>query len=163
MQAGKDVWVTVQYRLYDADGEPIEEDERELTYLHGGYGAVFERIEQALEGGEVGYRTSLYLQPEDTFGDYDAELVTLAPRDAFPAQLERGMTFEGVPEGGADASGDGEPARERTIVTVTDFTDDTVVLDANHPLAGMALRFDLEITDLREATAEEIATEQRRP
>ena len=157
MQAGKDVWVTVRYRLYDSEGEPVEEDEREMTYLHGGHGAVFERIEQALDGGAIGFSASVYLQPEDTFGDYDAELVTLAPRSSFPKQLERGMTFEGVP-GDGSATND----EDRAIYTVSDFTDDTVVLDANHPLAGMALRFDLEITDLREATPEEIAEELRR-
>jgi FKBP-type peptidyl-prolyl cis-trans isomerase SlyD len=144
-------WVTVSYRLFDSSGEPIEEDEREVTYLHGGYGAVFPRIEEALEGREVGYQTSLYLEPEDTFGDYDADRLRLAPRDRFPPTLESGMTFEGVP---------GEPA-DGELYIVTDIADDTVVLDSNHPLAGMSLRFDLHVVDAWAATAEEIERESR--
>ncbi len=144
------VWVTVEYRLYDSQGEALEPSERELTYLQGGYGAVFARVEEALAGHEVGYETVLYLEPEDSFGDYDAELVRLAPRAGFPETLEVGMTFEGVP-------GDDE---EEGIFTVTDFTDEAVVLDGNHPLAGMSLRFELRVTDVREATVEEVEQER---
>jgi FKBP-type peptidyl-prolyl cis-trans isomerase SlyD len=144
------VWVTVEYRLYDSQGEALEPSERELTYLQGGYGAVFPRVEEALAGHEVGYETVLYLEPEDSFGDYDPDLVRLAPRVRFPEGLEVGMTFEGVP--GED--------EEQGIFTVTDFTDEAVVLDGNHPLAGMSLRFELRVTDVREATAEEVERER---
>lgn len=145
-----DVWVTVEYRLYDSQGEALEPSERELTYLQGGYGAVFPRVEQALQGHGVGYETVLYLEPEDSFGDYDPELVRLAHREDFPEQLEVGMTFEGVP-------GD---EGERGLFTVTDFTDEAVVLDGNHPLAGMSLRFELRVIDVREATVEEVERER---
>ncbi len=154
MQVEDDVWVTVRYRLYDAQGERVEPGERELTYLQGGYGAVFEQIERALSGQEIGFATSVYLEPEDSFGDYDAQLVRLIPRARFPGQLEVGMTFEGVP-GEDEDEGD-----EGGLYIVTDFTDEAVVLDGNHPLAGMALRFELEVIDLRGATDEEIAQEQ---
>jgi FKBP-type peptidyl-prolyl cis-trans isomerase SlyD len=149
MRVEPGMWVTLRYRLFDSGGEPIEEGDRELTYLHGGFGAVFEAIERALAGRAAGERTSLYLEPCDTFGDYDADLLTTAPRRAFPADLQAGMTFEGVPGAGPDGA----------LYTVTDFTDDTVVLDGNHPLAGMALRFDIEIDDVRPATADEVADE----
>jgi FKBP-type peptidyl-prolyl cis-trans isomerase SlyD len=152
MQIEDDMWVTVRYRLYDSQGEALEEGEREWTYLHGGYGAVFPKIEAALVGRSVGYTTSLYLEPEDTFGDYDADLLKVAPRDLFPPTLEPGMTFDAVP----GEAPDGE------LYTVTEFTDEAVVLDGNHPLAGMALRFDLEVDDLREATDEEVEEERRR-
>lgn len=152
MRIELNTWVTVRYRLYDSQGESLEEGEREWTYLHGGYGAVFPKIEAALAGHEPGHTTTLYLEPEDTFGDYDASLLRIAPRDRFPPGLEAGMTFESVP---------GEPA-DGELYTVTDLTDDTVVLDGNHPLAGMALRFDLEIEDVRAATDEEIAAESER-
>jgi FKBP-type peptidyl-prolyl cis-trans isomerase SlyD len=152
MQIAENVWVTVRYRLYDSQGEALEEGEREWTYLHGGYGAVFPKVEAALLGQPVGYATTLYLEPEDTFGDYDASLLRIAPREKFPAGLEAGMTFESVP----GEAPDGE------LYTVTDLTDDAVVLDGNHPLAGMALRFDLEVEDVREATEEEIAAERER-
>ncbi len=146
-----DHWVELRYRLFDAQGEPIEPGERELTYLHGGYGAVFARIEVALEGLGVGDEASVHLEPSDSFGDYDADLVSLAPRDLFPEVLEVGMSFEGLP---------GE-ASDGLIRIVTDFTDDTVVLDANHPLAGMGLRFDLRVTGVREAAQEEIERERQ--
>ncbi|MFM1988570.1 MAG: hypothetical protein RJA99_1527 [Pseudomonadota bacterium] len=152
MQIRENVWVTVRYRLYDSQGEALEEGEREWTYLHGGYGAVFPKVEEALAGRDVGYATTLYLEPEDTFGDYDASLLRIAPRERFPVELEAGMTFESVP----GESPDGE------LYTVTDWTDDTVVLDGNHPLAGMALRFELEIEDVREATDEEVEAERGR-
>ena len=152
MRIEPNVWVTVRYRLYDSQGEPLEEGEREWTYLHGGYGAVFPKIEAALAGHDVGFTTSLYLEPDDTFGDYDASLLKVAPRDRFPPGLEAGMTFESIPGEAADGE----------LYTVTDFTEEAVVLDANHPLAGMALRFDLEVEDLREATEEEIDAERER-
>ncbi|HWS74209.1 MAG TPA: peptidylprolyl isomerase [Quisquiliibacterium sp.] len=145
-----DVWVTVEYRLYDSQGEELEPAERELTYLQGGYGAVFPRVEEALAGHGVGYETVLYLEPEDGFGDYDPDLVRLAAREDFPDELEVGMAFEGVP-------GDDE---EEGIFTVTDFTDEAVVLDGNHPLAGMSLRFELRVIDVREASVEEVERER---
>ncbi len=152
MQIEENVWVTVRYRLYDSQGEALEEGEREWTYLHGGYGAIFPKIEAELAGRGVGDSASLYLEPEDTFGDYDASLLRIAPRARFPADLEAGMTFESVP----GEAPDGE------LYTVTDFTDDTVVLDGNHPLAGMSLRFELEVEDLRAASPEEIEAERER-
>ena len=146
-----DVWVTVRYRLFDALGDALEPTERELTYLQGGYGSVFPGIEAALAGHGVGYVTRVHLEPEDSFGDYDAELVRLAPRAQFPDDLEVGMTFEGVP---------GEDDGDDMLYIVTDMTDEAVVLDANHPLAGMSLRFDIRVVDLRAASAEEIARER---
>jgi FKBP-type peptidyl-prolyl cis-trans isomerase SlyD len=151
-QVCSDRWVRVRYRLFDAQGEPIETGEREWTYLHGGYGSVFPGVEQALEGAQAGESRSVRLEPLDAFGEYDAALVQLAPRDRFPPALERGMSFEGIP--GDEADG--------LIHIVTDFTDDTVVLDANHPLAGLALRFELQVLEVRPATDEEIDDERRR-
>ena len=142
-----DTWVTVRYRLYDAQGEALEPDERELTYLQGGYGAVLPRIEAALSGQGVGYETTVHLEPDDAFGEYDADLLRVAPRHEFPEALELGMTFEGVP---------GQPDDEG-IFTVTDFTDEAVVLDGNHPLAGRTLKLTIAVTEVRMASGEEIA------
>lgn len=146
------MWVTVRYSLFDSSGEPLETGEREVTYLHGGYGAIFEQLEQALAGKSTGDTLSVYLQPEDSFGDYDPELVRLAPRSAFPAEIEEGMTFEGIP---------GEPP-DGLMYIATDIAGDSVVLDANHPLAGMSVRFEMEVVDVRPASAEEIADEVQR-
>ena len=151
MLVGDGMWVTVRYRLFDSQGVALEEGERELTYLQGGFGSVFPKIEEALVGRKTGYATSVYLQPEDGFGDYDADRVNLAARADFPDELEVGMTFEGVP---------GDAESDDGIYTVTDFNDEAVVLDGNHPLAGMALRFELRVVEVREATDEEVERER---
>ena len=147
MKIGKDRVVTLKYRLTDAQGEFIEETEEPTEYLHGGHEGIFPRVEEALEGREKGYTTTLHLEPQDAFGDYDADQVRVEERSKFPEPLEVGMRFEGVPE---DEDEDSE------ILTITDLTADTVVLDANHPLAGVALRFALEVLDVRPATADEL-------
>lgn len=143
------MWVELRYRVTDAQGEAIEPDERSLTYLHGGFGAVFPRLEAALDGQAVGFSTTVQLEPEDTFGDYDASLVHLAEREHFPAELEPGMAFQGIP---------GLPDDGRVYVA-TEFTDEIVVMDGNHPLAGMALRFHLRVMSVAPASAEDIDRE----
>jgi FKBP-type peptidyl-prolyl cis-trans isomerase SlyD len=133
--------VRLRYRVRDAQGEPIEDGERELTYVHGEEDTLLAAIEARLNGEQTGAKLSLHLEPEDAFGDYDAELIHLADRSLFPEALEAGFSFEGIP---------GQPDDGR-IYIVTDFTEDTVVLDGNHPLAGMALRFEIEVLEVSEA------------
>lgn len=152
MRVSNGCWVSVRYRLFDAVGEPVEDGERELTYLHGGYGEVFDAIEAALEGKQAGEKISVNLQPHESFGDYDADLVSLVDRDQLPEQIEPGMTFSADAIGHGDFSDD--PDR---VYVVTDISDQVVVIDGNHPLAGMALRYDLEVLSVRAASAEEIA------
>src|SRR4051812_14899332 len=150
MKIAKNTVVTVDYKLSDAQGSLIEESKEPMVYLHGGYENTLPKIEEALDGKEIGYGTTIQVEPEDAFGEYDAELVKIEPRNRMPTPLEVGMQFEGSP----DESDDDE---ESLIFTVTDIADDKVVLDGNHPLAGMALRFTLNVSDVREATDEEIA------
>lgn len=152
MKIAKDTVVTVNYTLSDAQGNLIEESEDPMVYLHGGYENTLPKIEEALEGKEVGFKTTIQVEPDDAFGEYDAELVKVEPRDRLPTPLEIGMQFEGMPEGNDDDD-------EALIFTVTEIADDKVVLDGNHTLAGMALRFDLNVTDVRAATQEEITHE----
>jgi FKBP-type peptidyl-prolyl cis-trans isomerase SlyD len=95
-------------------------------------------------------RLDLHLEPEEAFGDYREELVFLEPRSLFPAELEEGMTFEGLPEGS-------NPEASRDVLyTVTEIYPEHVVLDGNHPLAGIAIRLSLQVEAVREATEEEI-------
>lgn len=150
VKIAKNTVVSVQYKLSDAQGNLIEESSEPMVYLHGGYDGTFPKIEEALDGHEGGFETQLQLDPEDAFGDYDAELVKIEPRNRFPEPLEVGMQFEGVPDQPE------EDEEDVLIYTVTDIAEDKVVLDGNHPLAGMALRFWLKVVEVRAATEEEI-------
>lgn len=153
MKITKNTVVTVKYKLSDAQGKVIEEGIEPMVYLHGGYENTLPRIEAALDGKEIGFKTEIQLEPEDAFGDYDADLVKVEPRSRLPSPLEVGMQFEGIPDEEEDDE-EGE-----LIFTVTEIADDQVVLDGNHPLAGIALRFNLEVSDVRAATEEEIMHE----
>jgi FKBP-type peptidyl-prolyl cis-trans isomerase SlyD len=148
MKIAKDTVVTVNYKLSDAQNNLIEEGSQPMVYLHGGYENTLPKIEEELDGKEPGYTSMIQVEPEDAFGDYDPALVKVEPKNRLPEPLEVGMQFEGMAEGG-----DEEPM----VFTVTEIADDKVVLDGNHPLAGMALRFELSVIDVREATAEEKA------
>ncbi|WIM06473.1 MAG: peptidylprolyl isomerase [Candidatus Nitricoxidivorans perseverans] len=148
MQITKDTVVTLNYRVTDSDGNLVDDGETPLVYLHGGYDAIFPRLEEELHGLEVGTDLEVKLQPEDAFGDYDAELVVIEPRAMFPDNIEVGMQFERATEDGSD---DGE------LYTITDIAEDKVVVDGNHPLAGVSLIFSCIVADVRAATAEELA------
>jgi FKBP-type peptidyl-prolyl cis-trans isomerase SlyD len=163
MKIEKNTVVSLIYRLSDAQGNLIEESADPMIYLHGGYAGTFPKIEELLEGQEIGFETNIQLEPQDAFGDYDAELLRIEQRERFPEPLEIGMQFEGVPspddeEEGAEfiAADDDEEDGESLIYTITDLAEDRVVLDANHPLAGMALRFWIQVTQIRVATSEEV-------
>ena len=99
---------------------------------------------------EAGAELELQLEPEDAFGDFDDRKLFLEPRAAFPAELEEGMVFEGLPPGcNPDAPRD-------QVYFVSEIYPEHVVLDANHPLAGIALRLQLTVHAVREAYVEEI-------
>lgn len=149
MQVAKNTVVTLDYHVTDTDGEVVDEGRDPIVYLHGGYDDIFPKIEESMQGKKVGESITIKLQPDEAFGDYDASLVQIEPRKSFPKELEVGMQFEGGPEGGDD--------EDFTIFRVTDIADDKVVLDGNHPLAGMALVFTCTVTAVREASAEELA------
>jgi FKBP-type peptidyl-prolyl cis-trans isomerase SlyD len=160
MKIEKNTVVSLRYKLTDAQNNIIEEPDSPMVYLHGGYEGTFPKIETLLDGKDVGYEASIQLEPSEAFGEYDPELLKIEPRARFPEPLEVGMQFEGVP----DAEEEGESVDvddEPLIYTVTDVADSQVVLDGNHPLAGMALRFWVQVEDIRAATDEEI--ENRHP
>lgn len=138
--------VTLDVTMYDAQGNLLEKSDAPMVYLHG-YEDIFPRIEEALEGAEPGARRELQLEPEDAFGDYDPELVMLAPVADLGEGVEVGMRVEATGPNGED----------RCLFTITEIAEGKAVLDANHPLAGMAVRFVVVVKDVREATEEEIA------
>lgn len=147
MQIVKDTVVTLNYRVTDSDGNLVDEGQQPLVYLHGGYGGIFAKIEELLQGKETGASFDVSLPPDDAFGEYDAELVMVEPRNLFPDNIEVGMQFERATEEGEDDD----------LYTITDIADEKVVVDGNHPLAGMTLQFSGTVADVRAATAEEIA------
>jgi len=156
MKIEKNTIVSLRYKLTDAQNNVIEEPDSPMVYLHGGYEGTFPKIETLLDGQDVGYEATIQLEPNEAFGDYDPELLKIEPRTRFPEPLEVGMQFEGVPDAEEDVAVDDPEDDEPLIYTVTDVADNQVVLDGNHPLAGMALRFWVQVEDVRAATDDEI-------
>ena len=148
MRIEKDMVVSISYELSDLEGEILEKSTFPVSYLHGGYGdEMFAKVEEELEHKEIGHQCSVLLEPENAFGEYDAELVRVESRDLFPEDVSVGMKFEGREE----------ESGEMLIYTVTDIADDKIAVDGNHPLAGKTVRFDCKVIEVRPATAEELA------
>ena len=94
MNIDSDSVVTLSYKLFSAKGELIEESPQPITYLHGGHHGIFPKVEEALAAKAVGDSCSVTLEPEDAFGEYDAELVRVEPQDRFPTDVKIGMMYE---------------------------------------------------------------------
>jgi FKBP-type peptidyl-prolyl cis-trans isomerase SlyD len=148
MHVSRNAVVSLDVELADIWGNLIQRSEEPVQYLHGGYGNIFPAVEAQLDGKAVNDSVEVRLEPEDAFGDYDENLLRVESRGRFPDGIEVGMHLQGA------SIGDGED--DETIFTVTDIADDKVVLDANHPLAGMALQFSCKIVAIRPANATEI-------
>jgi len=142
--------VALTWRLEDAQGQLIDELEAPVEFFVGG-DDLLAKVEDALIGQETGFEAKLHLEPEHAFGDYNPDLVFFEERSIFPEQVDVGMQFDGPPEGAAT-----EGLQRDAVYTVTEVYPTHVVLDGNHPLAGIALRLDLTVRDVREATEEEI-------
>jgi FKBP-type peptidyl-prolyl cis-trans isomerase SlyD len=144
--------VALTWSLQDTLGEELDRLDQPVEFMVGGED-LFAKIELAMQGHQSGDELMLQLEPEEAFGDYNEMLVFLEPRAEFPAELEEGMTLEGkaLPAGCSEAS------RLDLLYTVTEIYPQHVVLDGNHPLAGIALRLKLQIAAVREASAEEIS------
>ena len=148
--------VSLTWRLENAQGELIDELTEPVEFFFGGQD-LLPTVEEALLEQSAGYEASLHLEPEQAFGEYDPQLVCFEERSLFPDETEPGMRFEGLPEG---ASTPDMP--EEAIYTVTDVYPSHVVLDANHPLAGMAVRFEIEVLEVWPASEEEVGAERER-
>ncbi|GAB4588931.1 FKBP-type peptidyl-prolyl cis-trans isomerase [Nocardia sp. IFM 10818] len=149
MLIGTDKVVSIDYTLTDDAGEVLDTSagEAPLLYLHGADNIV-PGLERALDGKTTGDEVSVVVEPEDGYGDYVAELVSVVNRDMFEAidELEVGMEFEAeTPDG------------EGQIVTVVEVDGDDVTIDGNHPLAGERLHFRVTVVDVRDATSDELA------
>jgi FKBP-type peptidyl-prolyl cis-trans isomerase SlyD len=142
--------VTLTWQLSDAQNAPIDELTEPTEFFFGG-DDLLPKVEQALEGRAAGDDVQLQVEPEQAFGDYRSELVCFEDRTLFPDGVEVGMQFEGLPEGSATPDMPGD-----AIYNVTEVYPSHVVLDGNHPLAGMALRMHITVRGVRAATSDEI-------
>ncbi len=142
--------LSLSWTLSDAQGQLIDELAEPVEFFYGG-SDLLPKVEEALAGHEAGYEANLHLEPEHAFGDYHSELVCFEARELFPEHLEVGMQFEGLPPGSVTPD---MPAD--MLYAVTEIYPSHVVLDGNHPLAGMALRLHVKVRDVREATEDEI-------
>lgn len=141
---GPGVWTRLSYRVHDAEGELLEGAGGELGFVFG-YGVLLPALEARLEGLTVGSRKSIELAARDAYGQRDAARQIEVSRDEFPPDVAPGDRFELEAEDGAEL-----------VTRVLAVSDDLVVLDMNHPLAGQRVRFEIEVLDARAATPEEL-------
>ncbi|MFP4113802.1 MAG: FKBP-type peptidyl-prolyl cis-trans isomerase [Spirochaetota bacterium] len=147
MEVAHDRVVTIAYTLKDPNGNVIDSSENhgDLAYLHG-HSNIVEGLEDALEGKDVGDTVETTVQPEKGYGERHDQLVFTVPRSSMPdGDLEVGMQFAAQDKEG-----------NQQVVTLVDVDDEEVKLDANHPLAGQTLHFDVTVNDVREASGEEL-------
>ncbi len=144
MTITKDKVAAIHYTLRDSNGTILDSSEGRdpLYYLHGANNLI-PGMEEGLEGRTVGDKLKLDVDPEKGYGKRDPQLVEEVPLKAFGGQpIEVGMQFE---------------ANDGQVITVTSVGPETVTVDANHPLADQSLHFDVEVLEVREATADELA------
>ena len=143
--------VALTWTLKDTLGETLDELQEPVEFLVGGQD-LLPKIEAALQGHALGAKVDLHLEPEDAFGDFDDQLLFLEPRSLFPKDIEEGLTIEGS----ALPTGCNPDAPRNALYTIAQIYPEHVVLDGNHPLAGIALRLHLTVAGVREATEEEV-------
>ena len=148
MKAAPGMVVSMHYTLTDDSGDVLDSSHggEPFSYLHG-HNNIIPGLEKALEGTEAGFKSKVTVAPTEGYGEKNPEAVFEAPREHFPPDMKL--------EIGARVYADG-PNGPITL-TVIKLTESGAVLDANHPLAGKTLHFDVEITTVRTATAEELA------
>lgn len=148
MQVAKDKVVAIDYTLKDDEGTVLDSSEgREpLAYIHGA-GNIIPGLERALEGKQAGDNVSVRVDPAEAYGERDDALTQAVPMQMFQGveNVEAGMRFQAQTSSGVQ------------VVTVTKVEGDQVTVDANHPLAGVPLNFDVNVREVREATAEELS------
>ncbi|NLV72565.1 MAG: peptidylprolyl isomerase [Actinobacteria bacterium] len=146
MQATRGAVVTLNYTLRNDEGELLDGMDQTIQYLHG-YSNIIPGLENALEGVEPGNKQTVVIEPADAYGEFDPGAVVTLPCDSVPegVELEPGMQVVGETPSG--------PVQ----LVVREVNEDSIVVDANHPLAGKTLHFEVEVTDVRTASDEELA------
>jgi len=147
MQVAKNKVISIDYTLTDAQGTELDSSQGRgpFAYIHG-IGNIIPGLEAALEGKSTGDQVNAVIPPENAYGVRDEALVQQLPRSQFDTDqdIQVGMQFQAMSEAGP------------RVVTVVSVEDDNVTIDANHPLAGVTLHFDVTVNDIREATGEEL-------
>lgn len=144
MKIAKDVLVHIEYKITDEQNNLLNPEDDELIYLHGGYGHVFQALENALEGKEEGDSFKATFTPAESFGEYNEELVFEEALEDLPEDIYVGMEL------------DADDEEDSAVYVITDVQEDVAVLDANHPFAGHNVTFDGRITQLQELNPQEI-------
>ena len=145
MKIGKDTVVTMHSQVVNAQGQLLDKAQEPTSYLHGGYENTLPKIEEALEGQDVGFETTLKLAAADAFGERDETLVQTIAKKDFPPGVKVGGQLRGrTPEG------------QEHVFTVIKVKGDQVILDGNHPWAGQNLSLSLKVLEVRAASAEEV-------
>jgi FKBP-type peptidyl-prolyl cis-trans isomerase SlyD len=148
MQIEKNKAVSIDYTLTDTQGKVLDSSNggHPLTYLHGG-GNIIPGLENALAGKSVGDSVQVTVPPDQGYGQKDPKMIQAVPRKAFAgvADIKPGMQFNAQSQAG-----------QSRVVTVVSADAATVTVDANHPLSGQTLNFDVKVVDVRDATQEEI-------
>ena len=149
MQIAPNTVVTMTYTLTNAEGQVLDQADAShpFVYMQGAHN-IIPGLEQALAGKQAGDSAVVTVQPEDAYGEYNEQLTQQVPRQMFgnvpEDQLVVGAQFQAQTNGGVE------------IITIADVDGDMITIDANHPLAGETLTFDVRILDVRAATPEEI-------
>lgn len=144
MKIAKNAVVSFHYTLSNNDGEVLDSSEghEAFTYLQGGQ-MIVPGLEAQMEGKAKGDKFKAVVSPELGYGEFDKQLLQRVPLDRFGGQtVEKGMQFQ---------------AGEHSVVTVEEITETDVLVNGNHPLAGVTLNFEVEVTDVRDATSDEVA------
>ncbi len=142
----KNTVITLSYVMYDDDSGQILEFRDDMRFLQDGSAELLPKLHEAVDGYSVGMSCGVLLTEDDAFGAYDPQLLVTDEKNNFPSNdLKVGTTIEGHTESG-----------EILIFRITDIDGEVVTADANHPLAGINLRFELKVQDIRQASTVEI-------
>lgn len=166
MKIAKDCIVELSYRIYDEHGKLVESTEEAdpIAYLHG-HEEIQPSLERALTGQEAGAELKVRTEAGEAFGEYDPEQMFVVPRTELPpdAEIVPGDWIEISLDGGEDEAGGEErdpESAEGVPMRVVELRPDAVYLDANHPLAGQAVTFEVKVLGVRTASAGEIAARE---
>lgn len=139
-------FVTLTYRIVGTDGLVLEQNDIPVSYIHGGYSDLFEKVERALEGKAAGDSVSVTLSPDEGFGEHDPNLTFTDELENVPHEFRHL---------GAQVEMQNEVGDVRTFI-VTRIEDGQLTVDCNHPFAGKTVRFEVQIQSVRDASAEEL-------